>query len=172
MGVPVPDKFAFKNPEKLHRIIEDAVLEAKEKGISGKNITPFLLAKVKELTGGESLKTNIELVKNNARIGSQIAYELSKLKNDEAQFNKRGKTIKAYYDKKIPVIIGGSNLDIISKPTNNSSFNNSTPGLIRESAGGYKKIIAELEEILLKLVIEPVEVRFSLQQSEMIMLEI
>ena len=49
-------------------------------GIRGKDITPFLLSRVKELTGGESLKSNIELVKNNAVVGSQIAVALSVLK--------------------------------------------------------------------------------------------
>lgn len=43
-------------------------------------MTPFLLSRVKELTGGESLKSNIELVKNNAVVGSRIAVALSVLK--------------------------------------------------------------------------------------------
>ena len=49
-----------------------------EKGIHGKEATPFLLAKVAELTGGESLNSNIQLVFNNARVGCDIAKEYYK----------------------------------------------------------------------------------------------
>jgi len=64
----------------ITQIIERALTEAKEKGISGKNVTPFLLGKVKELTEGKSLDANIALVKNNADIGSKIAVALHQLK--------------------------------------------------------------------------------------------
>ena len=63
----------------INNAINDAINEAEEKGIKGKESTPFLLAKVKEITGGESLETNIQLVYNNARLGAKIAFELTKL---------------------------------------------------------------------------------------------
>ena len=53
--------------------------EANKLGIHGKETTPFLLAKVKDLTGGDSLESNIQLVFNNARVASAIACSLSKL---------------------------------------------------------------------------------------------
>ena len=56
--------------------------ECKAKGVHGKETTPVLLAKVKELTGGDSLESNIQLVFNNARVASQIACSLSKLENN------------------------------------------------------------------------------------------
>jgi len=59
--------------------IEKALKEAEENGIRGKESTPFLLAKVKEITGGDSLESNIQLVYNNAILGAKIAVELSKL---------------------------------------------------------------------------------------------
>jgi pseudouridine-5'-phosphate glycosidase len=59
--------------------IDKAVKEAEEKGIKGKEATPFLLSKVKEITGGDSLKSNIMLVYNNALLGAKIAVEFSKL---------------------------------------------------------------------------------------------
>ncbi|MBU5675132.1 pseudouridine-5'-phosphate glycosidase [Alkaliphilus sp. MSJ-5] len=59
--------------------INDAVKEAEAKGIKGKESTPFLLAKVKEITGGDSLESNIQLVYNNAMLGAQLAVEFSKL---------------------------------------------------------------------------------------------
>jgi pseudouridine-5'-phosphate glycosidase len=59
--------------------IEKALKEADENGIRGKESTPFLLAKVKEITGGDSLESNIKLVYNNAMLGAKIAVELSNL---------------------------------------------------------------------------------------------
>lgn len=63
----------------ISKAIENAVLEAEEKGIKGKESTPFLLSKVKEITEGKSLLANIELVYNNARLASDLAIELAKL---------------------------------------------------------------------------------------------
>ena len=60
--------------------IEAALEAAATAGVKGKDVTPFLLAKVKELTGGESLEANIALVLNNATLAARIAIEFSKLK--------------------------------------------------------------------------------------------
>ena len=60
----------------IDRAIEKALEEAKAQGIKGKETTPFLLAKVVELTGGDSLESNIKLVMNNARIAALTAGEL------------------------------------------------------------------------------------------------
>lgn len=62
----------------ITRAIEDAVAEAEAQGIAGKETTPFLLAKVKEITRGDSLEANIQLVYNNARVAAQLALELAK----------------------------------------------------------------------------------------------
>lgn len=75
---PIPEQYQM-DPEKISSCIENAVREAAEKGIGGKESTPFLLAKVKELTGGESLEANIQLVYNNAALASRLASELQKL---------------------------------------------------------------------------------------------
>lgn len=61
------------SPELINQAINQALAEAEAQNISGKAVTPYLLARIVELTKGESLKTNIALVKHNARIGSQIA---------------------------------------------------------------------------------------------------
>lgn len=74
---PIPENDAMEDSY-ITNIIETALNEAKENGISGKNVTPFLLSKVKELTEGTSLTANIALVKNNAEVGSRIAVELNK----------------------------------------------------------------------------------------------
>lgn len=63
----------------ITNIIEKALTEAEENGIKGKDVTPFLLGKVKELTEGKSLQSNIALVYNNAKVGAKIAVELNNL---------------------------------------------------------------------------------------------
>ena len=62
----------------MNKAIETAIIEEKKLGIKGKESTPFLLGKVKELTGGLSLEANIELVYNNAKLAAQIAKHYAK----------------------------------------------------------------------------------------------
>ncbi|MEG1254550.1 pseudouridine-5'-phosphate glycosidase [Clostridium sp.] len=76
---PIPEEFEM-DYDIINNAINAAVKEADEKGIRGKESTPFLLSKVKEITGGSSLESNIQLVFNNAKVGARIAVELSKLK--------------------------------------------------------------------------------------------
>ncbi len=75
---PIPKAYEM-DPKVINDAILEAVKQQNEQGIKGKESTPFLLAKVKELTGGDSLDSNIQLVYNNAKVGAQIAVELSKL---------------------------------------------------------------------------------------------
>ncbi|MPN42014.1 Pseudouridine-5'-phosphate glycosidase [bioreactor metagenome] len=75
---PIPEKYAM-DFDVITNAITNAVKEAEEKGIKGKESTPFLLSKVKEITKGESLESNIQLVFNNAVVGARLAVELSKL---------------------------------------------------------------------------------------------
>ena len=67
------------NKEQINNAINQALKELEEEGIKGKDCTPFLLKRVVELTGGDSLEANIALVLNNARLGAQIACEYKKL---------------------------------------------------------------------------------------------
>ena len=69
---PIPKEYEIPH-EQIDAIIDMAVKEANEQGITGKDSTPFLLAKIVELTNGASLETNIQLVYNNAQLGAQIA---------------------------------------------------------------------------------------------------
>ena len=75
---PIPEQFAM-DYDTITNAINSAIQEAEEKGVKGKDTTPFLLAKVKDITGGSSLDSNIQLVYNNAMLGAKIAVELSKL---------------------------------------------------------------------------------------------
>ena len=69
---PIPEEYAMDDTI-INQAIEQALKEMNELGIHGKEATPFLLAKVKDLTGGDSLESNIRLVLNNAKVASQIA---------------------------------------------------------------------------------------------------
>ena len=75
---PIPHEFEM-DPAVISKAIEQAVRESEEQGIKGKEITPFLLGRVKELTGGSSLDSNIQLVFSNVKVGAQIAVEFCKL---------------------------------------------------------------------------------------------
>lgn len=74
---PIPEQYAMDKAV-IDAAIEQAVAESKEQGIHGKETTPFLLARVVELTGGDSLESNIQLVLNNAIVASKTAAELCK----------------------------------------------------------------------------------------------
>ena len=62
----------------IDKAIDQALAESHEQGIHGKETTPFLLARVAELTGGDSLESNIQLVLNNARVAAKTAVALCK----------------------------------------------------------------------------------------------
>ena len=75
---PIPEEFSMDH-EVINKAIDEAIAQANAQGIHGKATTPFLLAKVKELTGGDSLDSNIQLVFNNARLAARTAAALCKL---------------------------------------------------------------------------------------------
>ncbi len=76
---PIPEQYSM-DPAMINAAIDKAIEECKERGIKGKETTPFLLAKIKDITGGDSLDSNIQLVYNNAKLAALTAAELCKLK--------------------------------------------------------------------------------------------
>jgi pseudouridine-5'-phosphate glycosidase len=74
---PIPEEFAM-DEKTITNVIESALKEASDLNISGKDVTPFLLGKVKDLTGGKSLESNIALVKNNAVLGAKLAVSFNR----------------------------------------------------------------------------------------------
>ena len=74
---PIPEEYSM-DPAVINKAIDEAIAQAKAQGIHGKATTPFLLAKVKDLTGGDSLESNIKLVFNNAALAAKTAVELCK----------------------------------------------------------------------------------------------
>ena len=69
---PIPEEYSM-DPDVINRAIDEAVAEANAKGIRGKQTTPFLLARIKDITGGDSLASNIRLVYNNAALAAKVA---------------------------------------------------------------------------------------------------
>ena len=76
---PIPEEFSM-DPSYINAEIDKALEEMEKAGVKGKDETPYLLAKIVELTKGKSLEANIHLILNNAKLGAQIASEYVKLK--------------------------------------------------------------------------------------------
>jgi len=76
---PIPEQFSMPK-DVIDQAIEEALKRMDEQGIKGKECTPFLLKTIVELTGGDSLESNIELVLNNAAVGSEVAKEYARIK--------------------------------------------------------------------------------------------
>jgi pseudouridine-5'-phosphate glycosidase len=74
--VPAPEPDALAAAE-VERWIELALNDAQESGIAGKDLTPFLLARIAAASGGRALRANVSLVNNNARVGAKIARALA-----------------------------------------------------------------------------------------------
>ncbi|MGD0642307.1 MAG: pseudouridine-5'-phosphate glycosidase [Roseiarcus sp.] len=75
---PIPEDKAL-DAHAIEARIAEAVAEAKAQGVAKKDVTPFLLGRIAELTGGQSLEANMALVENNAVLAAQLAVELSRL---------------------------------------------------------------------------------------------
>jgi len=73
VAVPPPEDIALE-ADFVETAIREALNEAQKKSIHGKSVTPFLLRRVSELTGGSSLKANLGLLRNNARVAAEIAH--------------------------------------------------------------------------------------------------
>jgi pseudouridylate synthase len=79
LSTPVPAAAAMDG-EEINALTNQALAEAKTQGITGKAVTPFVLARIKALTGGRSLATNIALVKHNAQVGARLALALAEVR--------------------------------------------------------------------------------------------
>lgn len=76
---PIPEQYAM-DQKTIDKAIEDALIEMRKEGVEGKETTPYLLKRIAEITKGDSLESNIQLVINNAYVGANIAKELARIK--------------------------------------------------------------------------------------------
>ncbi|XP_059392847.1 uncharacterized protein zgc:136858 isoform X1 [Carassius carassius] len=146
LAIPIPEEHAATG-QQIEDAIQTAVMEASSQGVTGRDVTPFILQRVNELTKGKSLQANIALIQNNAKVGSQIACALSKHK-EKTGGNFRGdiKTRKSK-DQRIDsytIVIGGINVDFIAKGTTKKLvFGQTNPGSVCQSFGGVGRNIAD-----------------------------
>lgn len=137
VAVPPPDPAG----ESIEKAIQTALKEASERGLQGQAVTPFILKHVANSTKGASLSCNISLVKNNANVGTEIAMAIA-----EGQSATSVGVVANEYPRASQVIVmGGTVLDIVAKPTANTLLlGTSNPAECRESDGGVSRNIAEV----------------------------
>ncbi|XP_069759704.1 uncharacterized protein [Narcine bancroftii] len=143
IAVPIPEEQAASSLV-IDNAIQQAVEEARDKGIHGKGVTPFILGRIYELTQGLSLTTNIALIKNNAKVGSRIACVLSRW--NMHRYNRLSQPPKGRDGAPAkPVVIGGCNVDFIVKvKQGDMMFGGPTnPSIIRQSLGGVGRNLAD-----------------------------
>ncbi|XP_035521703.1 pseudouridine-metabolizing bifunctional protein C1861.05 [Morone saxatilis] len=143
LAVPIPEEYAAAG-QHIEEAIQAAVTEASGKGITGRDVTPFILQKVNEMTKGKSLQANIALIHNNAKVGSQIACALSREIN-ERKFNGKTRHRGKHSDSQSDiVVVGGINVDFLAKgKTKSLLFGQTNPGSVCQSFGGVGRNIAD-----------------------------
>ncbi|XP_041973575.1 pseudouridine-metabolizing bifunctional protein C1861.05 [Aricia agestis] len=155
IAVPVPEQHAMDG-NVIEAAISRALLDAKSRGIRGKEVTPFILAAVSEATQGASLNTNIALIKNNAKVGAEIAVQFNKLRNSSGRSDKIARkndldhvTRKFHTEcgggEEAVLVIGGANVDRAYRVTeDNVQLDGSThPCKISQCGGGVGRNMAE-----------------------------
>ncbi|XP_013384651.1 pseudouridine-metabolizing bifunctional protein C1861.05-like [Lingula anatina] len=153
IAVPIPEDDSVSHLE-IEQDIQNAIIEAEHKNIKGKEVTPYLLKRVHEMTQGDSLRANMALIRNNADIGSKIAIELAKLQNQSSghqrptpQPRSAGSLHPAPSggEQGRPVVIGGTIVDftITATDPNLKEDGGSYPGHMRQSFGGVGRNLAD-----------------------------
>ncbi|XP_048871132.1 uncharacterized protein zgc:136858 isoform X2 [Brienomyrus brachyistius] len=144
VAVPIPEEHAAQGQE-IEDAVQVAMKEASMKGIRGKDVTPFILQRVSELTQGRSLQANMALILNNAKVGSQIACALSDLRRRRrAPESPPPQKERALPPQPQTVVIGGVNVDFIAKGnTEKLLLGQTNPGSVLQCFGGVGRNIAD-----------------------------
>ncbi|KAJ2517131.1 hypothetical protein H4217_004155 [Coemansia sp. RSA 1939] len=158
VAVPIPSEDATNSAE-IERAVDTAVREAHDRGITGKAATPFLLRRVVELTGGASLKANIALVKNNARVAAQIARAHAAIMFNRRLFHSTHRVASISAASTNPLktrpllVVGGAAIDLTSRIGGHLNSNapvsaTSYPGTVEMTVGGVGQNIARAAHFL------------------------
>jgi sugar/nucleoside kinase (ribokinase family) len=127
--------------ENVERAIQQALADAENQNIHGQALTPFVLKEVARQTSGDSLRSNMALVRNNARIGAEIAIAIA------LQKSRDGAVVSSSINPKATkvVVLGGAVVDILARPEQGQDLITATsnPGICTESDGGVGRNIAE-----------------------------
>ncbi|XP_058842341.1 uncharacterized protein zgc:136858 isoform X3 [Acipenser ruthenus] len=149
IAVPIPEEQAAVGQE-IEEAIQRALTESREKGITGREVTPFVLKRVSELTQGKSLEANMALIRNNAVVGSGIARALVTLRQEGQTPSMRR---ERQTDQASAVVIGGINVDFIAKVKQEKLVMGQTnPGSVGQSFGGVGRNLADC---LTRLGVQP-----------------
>ncbi|XP_077423258.1 uncharacterized protein LOC144053087 isoform X2 [Vanacampus margaritifer] len=138
IAVPILQQHAAAG-QQIERAIQTAVAETSSQSITGRDVTPYILQRVNELTQGKSLEANIALIYNNAKVGSQIACALSKRMKKRKSSSSSNRPSKQ--SESSIVVIGGINVDFIAKGKTKTLQTN--PGSVCQSYGGVGRNIAD-----------------------------
>ena len=144
VGVPIPEA-AEAEGARVQGAIDAALAEADGAGVRGRDVTPFLLKRVNELTDGASLAANIALIKNNALAGAQIAVALSAMAASPDAPEVAGVGVAPATSAEPVVVIGGVVADLVASPPAGGALlpRTSTPGALALSPGGVARNVAE-----------------------------
>ena len=136
--------------------IDAALAEAEAQQLAGKDVTPFLLKRVNEVTGGSSLQANIELIKNNAKVGTAIAVALAAAEPlgrpaATAAGGAHSTSFSSSSSSSPPpppkvLVVGGAVLDTVGRPSPahpRLEPGSSTPGIVQQKEGGVGRNVAE-----------------------------
>ncbi|XP_055938833.1 uncharacterized protein LOC129968698 isoform X2 [Argiope bruennichi] len=152
IAVPIPEEYHEQGLQ-TESVIEEALNEARERNILGRDVTPFVLKRIQELSGGAALEANIGLLQNNARVGAQIAVALNHL-NSSRSGPISSRTLRSPVKQEArnvfsspsgrPVVIGGSILDIHVKTLEDVKMDGRTlAGKVESTAGGVGRNVAD-----------------------------
>ncbi|KAG8470947.1 hypothetical protein KFE25_009368 [Diacronema lutheri] len=146
IAVPVPAEHAAEGAQ-IEASIQRALGEADARGVRGPDATPFLLQRVAELTAGASLRSNVALIRNNARVGARIAVELARRLRTAAPELAPVVTAAAAAPAPVgPLVVGGTAADLTARPDAAGAgllLRTSSPGALELSAGGVARNVCE-----------------------------
>ncbi|KAL1410225.1 hypothetical protein Q8F55_004230 [Vanrija albida] len=163
LAVPIPAEYAARG-DKVQAAVEQAVRESVEQGIDkrGKEVTPWLLKRVGELTQGSALELNVKLIENNAHVGTQVAVEVARLARAGAAAPQPAQPAlpvapspptPASPSPPLPppavVVVGSAAIDLTSSVEGPLAPGTTTPGTVFVSPGGVGRNIAEAAQALL-----------------------
>ena len=152
LGLPHGMLVAVPNSDPAGANVEDAIqsalAEAEERQIHGAAITPYLLRRVAEMTGGDSLRSNMALVERNATVGAEIALAIAEQVRERGEVCSVGCTpshLSPPPHSRV-VVLGGILLDLVAKPEPGIELllGTSNPAICTESDGGVGRNIAEV----------------------------
>ena len=139
--------------DSVEAAIHDALVEAETMDLHGPAVTPFVLKRVAETTGGDSLRSNMALVRRNAEVGAEIAVAIAEERERRHREGiERNRTVfggsrsaTAVNDVGSDIVVlGGVVLDVVAKPESELLLRTSNPSVVRESDGGVARNIAEV----------------------------